>query len=113
MSLLVAACTPYRASYLPSLAAGALRSWKRTRFECIASALQPVRLSPSLRLWISSFIRHSDLCPADTKFFVIADPNHADLDSFLQRVYTLYADYVLKNPFYELEQPIRCEQFDM
>ena len=28
-------------------------------------------------------------------------------------VYPLYADYVLKNPFYEVEMPIRCELFDV
>ena len=28
-------------------------------------------------------------------------------------VYSLYADYVLKNPFYELDMPIRCELFDL
>jgi len=28
-------------------------------------------------------------------------------------VYELYADYVLKNPFYEAEMPIRCEAFDV
>ena len=27
-------------------------------------------------------------------------------------VYPLYADYVLKNPFYEVEMPIRCDLFD-
>lgn len=27
-------------------------------------------------------------------------------------MYDLYADYVLKNPFYEVEMPIRCELFD-
>jgi hypothetical protein len=26
-------------------------------------------------------------------------------------VYEAYSDYVLKNPFYELEMPIRVEQF--
>lgn len=31
--------------------------------------------------------------------------------TFVQ-VYELYSDYVLKNPFYEFEQPIRCEKFD-
>ena len=30
-----------------------------------------------------------------------------------QSVYSLYADYVLKNPFYELDMPIRCELFDL
>lgn len=28
------------------------------------------------------------------------------------RIYDLYCDYVLKNPFYEVEMPIRCEMFD-
>lgn len=28
------------------------------------------------------------------------------------RIFDLYADYVLKNPFYEVEMPIRCELFD-
>lgn len=28
------------------------------------------------------------------------------------RIYELYTDFVLKNPFYETEQVIRCELFD-
>lgn len=27
-------------------------------------------------------------------------------------IYELYSDYVLKNPFYEVEMPIRVELFD-
>lgn len=27
-------------------------------------------------------------------------------------MYELYCDYVLKNPFYEIEQVIKCELFD-
>ena len=34
------------------------------------------------------------------------------MGGILKEVYILYADYVLKNPFYELEMPIRCELFD-
>ena len=30
----------------------------------------------------------------------------------LCRIYDLYTDYVLKNPFYEVEMPVRCELFD-
>lgn len=30
----------------------------------------------------------------------------------LKRIYELYSDYALKNPFYSLEMPIRCELFD-
>ncbi len=44
---------------------------------------------------------------------MIADPKHAQMQKVLEQVYELYSDYVLKNPFYETEQPIRCEKFDM
>ena len=30
----------------------------------------------------------------------------------VRRIFDLYTDYVLKNPFYEMEMPIRCELFD-
>ena len=30
----------------------------------------------------------------------------------VRRIYDLYTDFVLKNPFYEVEMPIRCELFD-
>jgi len=30
----------------------------------------------------------------------------------LRRIYELYADYVMKNPFYQPEMPVRCEAFD-
>jgi hypothetical protein len=51
--------------------------------------------------------------PTGIKFYVIAEPNSQGLEQLLKTIYELYADYVLKNPFYELEQPIRCEQFDI
>ena len=48
-----------------------------------------------------------------TKFFVTASPDQPSLDVFLARVYEFYADFVLKNPFYDLEQPISqsCDKF--
>ena len=47
-----------------------------------------------------------------TKFFITAEPSTADLDAVLQRIYELFTDVVLKNPFYELEMPVRCALFD-
>jgi len=43
---------------------------------------------------------------------VIADPTHMGLEQLLKKMYELYADFALKNPFYSLEMPIRCELFD-
>jgi hypothetical protein len=34
-----------------------------------------------------------------------------ELDYVLKEIYSLYADCALKDPFYELEMPIRCELF--
>ena len=46
-----------------------------------------------------------------TKFFVTASPKTSGLEQLLHTVYELYSDYVMKNPFYELEMPIRCHLF--
>jgi hypothetical protein len=40
-----------------------------------------------------------------------AEPGAPDLDYVLREIYILYADCALKDPFYELEMPIRCELF--
>jgi trafficking protein particle complex subunit 4 len=45
------------------------------------------------------------------KFVLTAEANTPDMDTVLQKVYEAYADYVLKNPFYELDMPIRVELF--
>lgn len=49
---------------------------------------------------------------AGVKFMVVAETTQTGLDILLRRIYELYSDYVLKNPFYSLEMPIRCELFD-
>lgn len=46
------------------------------------------------------------------KFMVISDTKQGGIDGLLHRVYEIYSDYALKNPFYSLEMPIRCELFD-
>lgn len=43
---------------------------------------------------------------------IIADPGQMGLDNLLRNIYELYADYALKNPFYSLDMPIRCELFE-
>ncbi|CAI5742257.1 unnamed protein product [Hyaloperonospora brassicae] len=50
--------------------------------------------------------------PTGIKFFLTAALGTPDLDVTLRTVYELYVDYVLKNPFYELEMPIRCSLFN-
>ena len=47
------------------------------------------------------------------KFYMTAPPKQTqqEMKKMLLRVYASYTDYVMKNPFYEPEQPIRCEKF--
>lgn len=47
-----------------------------------------------------------------TKFLLFTEPHQPNVDVIIRKVYELYADYVTKNPFYQLEMPIRCEAFD-
>ena len=46
------------------------------------------------------------------KFLLFTEPQQPNVDTIVRKIYELYADYVMKNPFYQLEMPIRCESFD-
>lgn len=48
-----------------------------------------------------------------TKFLAVVAPGTTGVPGFLSgTVYSLYCDFVLKNPFYEAEMPVRCDAFD-
>lgn len=44
------------------------------------------------------------------KFIVLADPRQSGIDTLLRKIYEIYSDYALKNPFYSLEMPIRYQR---
>ncbi|XP_054164535.1 trafficking protein particle complex subunit 4-like [Oppia nitens] len=47
------------------------------------------------------------------KFLIVSDLTvPANKDLLLKKIYELYTDYALKNPFYSLDMPIRCDLFD-
>jgi trafficking protein particle complex subunit 4 len=48
-----------------------------------------------------------------TKFLLITEPAQPNVDVIIKKVYELYADFVMKNPFYTVEMPIRCQKFDL
>ncbi|KAI0197775.1 Sybindin-like protein [Astrocystis sublimbata] len=47
-----------------------------------------------------------------TKFLLFTDTLQANVDVAMRKIYDLYADFVTKNPFYQLEMPVRCDTFD-
>lgn len=44
---------------------------------------------------------------------MVCEPGTQHMEALLKVIYELYTDFVLKNPFYEMEMPIRCELFDI
>lgn len=46
------------------------------------------------------------------KFLLFTEPQQPNIDTMMKKIYELYADFVMKNPFYTVEMPIRCEKFD-
>lgn len=48
------------------------------------------------------------------KFIFIVDPGTSinDCEIMFRKIYDVYSDYVSKNPFYELDMPIRLESFE-
>ena len=51
-------------------------------------------------------------CPAGTKFVLLTSLAETVADTVLQKIYDIYADAVMKNPFHTPEMPIRNEGFD-
>ena len=46
------------------------------------------------------------------KFLVVSDPKQLGIDQLLEKIYEVYSDFALKNPFYSLEMPIRADLID-
>ncbi|POS87073.1 Sybindin-like protein, partial [Erysiphe pulchra] len=47
-----------------------------------------------------------------TKFLLFTEPLQPNVDGIIVKIYELYVDYVMKNPFYQLDMPIRCEGWE-
>mmetsp|Transcript_4135 Transcript_4135/g.3611 ORF Transcript_4135/g.3611 Transcript_4135/m.3611 type:complete len:80 (+) Transcript_4135:2-241(+) len=45
------------------------------------------------------------------KFIVSATPSTQNLQRLLKDIYGLYCDFVMKDPFHRLEQPIKSKKF--
>lgn len=64
-------------------------------------------------LYADTFTLHCFQTLTGTKFLMVVVPNTPDIDSILRTmVYDLYNNFVLKNPFYEVEMPVKCQLFD-
>ncbi|XP_059494972.1 trafficking protein particle complex subunit 4 isoform X2 [Stegostoma tigrinum] len=79
----------------------------------IGSQLSPEPGSSGIEvLETDTFKLHCFQTLTGIKFIVLADPRQAGIDSLLRKIYEIYSDFALKNPFYSLEMPIRCDLFE-
>jgi len=79
----------------------------------LAVQLSPETQSSGIQeLETDTFKLHCSQTVTGIKFLVICDPKQVGIDQLLDKIYELYGDYALKNPFYSLEMPIRADLFD-
>ncbi|CAI5946569.1 unnamed protein product [Closterium sp. NIES-64] len=80
----------------------------------IAMQLSPIPNGGGIEmLEAGTFDLHCFQTLTGTKFFIATEVGFTGAPTLLAIIYDLYTDYVLKNPFYEVEMPIRCDLFDL
>ncbi|KAG9291725.1 hypothetical protein G9A89_012010 [Geosiphon pyriformis] len=82
----------------------------------ITSKISPIRNATSSGLEVldaDTFKLYCYQTLTGTKFLILSDPSHPNIDLVLRRTYDIYGDFVMKNPFYTPEMPIRSELFDI
>lgn len=78
----------------------------------IATQIAPIVSAGIEKLQTDTFKLQCFQSLTGVKFVITATPDSTELEPLLKSIYEIYADYVLKNPFYEMEMPIRCELFN-
>ena len=58
-----------------------------------------------------SFSLYSLCTLTGVKFVITSTPETRSVETIAKSIYEIYADYVLKNPFYEMDQPVNIELF--
>ncbi|XP_009467359.1 PREDICTED: trafficking protein particle complex subunit 4 [Nipponia nippon] len=105
--------TGNRACFVAHLVATLLKTLGLQTLFAIGSQLSPEVGSSGIEmLETDTFKLHCFQTLTGIKFVVLADPRQAGIDALLRKIYEIYSDFALKNPFYSLEMPIRCELFD-
>ena len=79
----------------------------------LAVQLSPETQSSGIQeLETDTFKLHCSQTVTGVKFLVVCDPKQVGIEQLLEKIYELYSDFALKNPFYSLEMPIRADLFD-
>ncbi|TDL24978.1 TRAPP complex subunit Trs23 [Rickenella mellea] len=80
----------------------------------ITSRLSPTGSSSGAQVIEAETFKMTILLTATgTKFVLLTSLSDPSAESLLQKVYEIYADATMKNPFHTPEMPIRSEKFDV
>uniref|UniRef100_A0A7E4VH71 Trafficking protein particle complex subunit n=1 Tax=Panagrellus redivivus TaxID=6233 RepID=A0A7E4VH71_PANRE len=108
---------PLSLSFVPSILSANEKIIIASTFHslyAIAAQVSPAAKSSGIKLLeTTQFKLHCFQSVTGIKFIVVAPvTSTSNLDALLRKVYELYADFALKNPFYSMDMPIRCDKFD-
>ncbi|KAF9014023.1 transport protein particle complex subunit [Cyathus striatus] len=79
----------------------------------ITSRLSPVGSSSGAQVIEGETFKMTILLTiTGTKFVLLTSLSETTVEAMLQKVYDIYGDAVMKNPFHTPEMPIRSERFD-
>ena len=74
---------------------------------------EPTLPTSGIEVLESSFFRLTVLQTlTGVKFLLFTSPSMEGTDTLMRGVYERYADYVCKNPFWQVEMPIRVEAWE-
>lgn len=80
------------------------------RIYAISVKLSPEKRSSGIQcLEANNFKIYCFQTLTGVKFIAITDTKQQKVEDLLAKIYELYSDYVLKNPFYSVDMPIRSE----
>ncbi|XP_061183055.1 trafficking protein particle complex subunit 4-like [Saccostrea echinata] len=79
----------------------------------IGSQLSPEPHSSGIEvLETDGFKLHCYQTMTGIKFIALTDPRQGGVDILLRKLYEVFSDFALKNPFYSVDMPVRCDLFD-
>ena len=74
---------------------------------------EPGALATGIESLESSFFRLTvQQTLTGTKFLLFTDPSMPNTDLIMRGIYERYSDFVCKNPFWQMEMPIRIESWE-
>ena len=79
----------------------------------IATQIAPCASQGITKMELDTFKLNCFQTLTGVKFVITVTPTVTEVEALLAAIYELYSDFVVKNPFHEIDMPIRCELFNL